>query len=164
MPVAATGRSSVRGVRASYGHKSSYAPPPDGRRAADVADCGVLTARPNRRQCGSRDTSGNHDREVVTDTQRPIFWVEARFRLHVSPFSRCSTNWRPGARSTSSLRTGARRRGACGPLAPSADRPSGRIAFLEDLVGNHWYIVRPSQELPFTVAAPVLYAEVVSAK
>ena len=29
-------------------------------------------------------------------------------------------------------------------LAPPADRPSGRIAFVEDPVGNHWYIARPA--------------------
>ena len=29
-------------------------------------------------------------------------------------------------------------------LAPPADRPSGRIAFVEDPVGNHWYIARPT--------------------
>ena len=28
-------------------------------------------------------------------------------------------------------------------LAPPADRPSGRIAFVEDPVGNHWYIAQP---------------------
>ena len=28
-------------------------------------------------------------------------------------------------------------------LAAPADRPSGRIAFVEDPVGNHWYIARP---------------------
>ena len=29
-------------------------------------------------------------------------------------------------------------------LAAPADRPSGRIAFVEDPVGNHWYIARPA--------------------
>jgi uncharacterized glyoxalase superfamily protein PhnB len=29
-------------------------------------------------------------------------------------------------------------------LAPPADRSSGRIAFVEDPVGNHWYIARPA--------------------
>jgi PhnB protein len=30
-------------------------------------------------------------------------------------------------------------------LAPPADRPAGdRIGFVEDPVGNHWYIARPS--------------------
>lgn len=29
-------------------------------------------------------------------------------------------------------------------LAPPSDRPSGRIAFVEDPVGNHWYIARPA--------------------
>jgi PhnB protein len=28
-------------------------------------------------------------------------------------------------------------------LAAPADRPSGRVAFVEDPVGNHWYIARP---------------------
>lgn len=29
-------------------------------------------------------------------------------------------------------------------LSPPADRPTGRIAFVEDPVGNHWYIARPA--------------------
>ena len=29
-------------------------------------------------------------------------------------------------------------------LSPPADRPSGRVAFVEDPVGNHWYIARPA--------------------
>jgi uncharacterized glyoxalase superfamily protein PhnB len=30
-------------------------------------------------------------------------------------------------------------------LAPPADVPSGlRIGFVEDLLGNHWYIARPA--------------------
>ena len=33
--------------------------------------------------------------------------------------------------------------GATSLVAP-ADRPSGRIAFVEDPVGNHWYIARPA--------------------
>jgi uncharacterized glyoxalase superfamily protein PhnB len=36
------------------------------------------------------------------------------------------------------------------PLSPPADRPSGggRIAFVEDPVGNHWYIARPTAPSP----------------
>jgi PhnB protein len=31
-------------------------------------------------------------------------------------------------------------------LAPPVDRPSGdRIGFVEDPVGNHWYVAQPSQ-------------------
>jgi uncharacterized glyoxalase superfamily protein PhnB len=29
-------------------------------------------------------------------------------------------------------------------LSAPADRPTGRIAFVEDPVGNHWYIARPA--------------------
>jgi uncharacterized glyoxalase superfamily protein PhnB len=34
-------------------------------------------------------------------------------------------------------------------LSPPADRPSGdRIAFVEDPVGNHWYIARTRRHEP----------------
>jgi uncharacterized glyoxalase superfamily protein PhnB len=119
----------------------------------EVADRGRRTIVP---YLHARDVAGYLDFlarafgavEEERHEQAPGFIPYARTRIGDAAIEFGTTDPMPGAyfmyvADVDAVYERAIAAGATSLTAP-ADRPSGRIAFVEDPVGNHWYIARPA--------------------